>query len=101
MRIFLSYRRDDSSGHAGRLYDRLSEHFGPDKVFMDMDTIHPGLDFDEVIKDALASCDVLLPVISRQWLTSTDPLGQRRLDNLDDFVRLEIETALVPFDVRL
>jgi formylglycine-generating enzyme required for sulfatase activity len=93
-RIFLSYRRDDSSGHAGRLYDRLSQHFGRDNLFMDVDTIALGLDFVEVIQDAVKSCDVLLAVIGRQWLTSTDPLGHRRLDNPEDFVRLEITTAL-------
>jgi hypothetical protein len=93
-RIFLSYRRDDSSGYAGRLYDRLCQHFGRDNLFMDIDTISPGSDFVEAIKDAVGSCDVLLAVIGRQWLTSTDPLGQRRLDNPEDFVRLEIMTAL-------
>src|SRR5262249_26526681 len=87
-------RRDDSSGHAGRLYDRLSQHFGHDNLFMDVDTIALGLDFVEVIQDAVGSCDVLLAVIGRQWLTSTDSQGERRLDNPEDFVRLEITTAL-------
>jgi hypothetical protein len=61
---------------------------------MDIDTIALGLDFVEAIQDAVGSCDVLLAVIGRQWLTSTDPLGHRRLDNPEDFVRLEIMTAL-------
>ena len=93
-RIFLSYRRDDSSGHTGRLYDRLSHHFGRINLFMDVDTIALGLDFVEAIQDAVGACDVLLAVIGPQWLTSTDLLGHRRLDNLEDFVRLEITTAL-------
>ena len=93
-RIFLSYRHDDSSGDAGRLYDRLSQHFGLDNVFRDIDTITPGLDFVEAIQDAVGSCGVLLAVIGRQWLTSTDSEGHRRLDNPEDFVRLEITTAL-------
>src|SRR4029453_17493972 len=93
-RIFLSYRRDDSSGHAGRLYDHLCQHFGRDNLFMDVDTIALGLDFVEAIQDAVGSCDVLLAVIGRQWLTSTDSAGHRRLDNPEDFVRLEITTAL-------
>jgi hypothetical protein len=59
-RIFLSYRRDDSSGHAGRLYDRLSRHFGLDNVFIDIDAIAPGLDFVEAIEKAIGSCEVLL-----------------------------------------
>ena len=93
-RIFLSYRRDDSSPYAGRLYDRLIQHFGRDNLFMDIDTIDPGLDFVEAIEKAVGSCDVLLVVIGRQWLTNTDPQGQRRLDNPEDFVRLDILTAL-------
>jgi Sulfatase-modifying factor enzyme 1/TIR domain len=93
-RIFLSYRRDDSGGYAGRLYDRLSQHFGRAHLFMDVDTIPPGLDFVEAIQDAVGSCDVLLAVIGRQWLTSTDRRRRRRLDNPEDFVRLEITTAL-------
>jgi formylglycine-generating enzyme required for sulfatase activity len=76
------------------LYDRFSQHFGDDNIFMDIDTIEPGLDFVEVIEEAVGSCDVLIALIGRQWLTITDATGQRRLDNPEDFVRLEIETAL-------
>src|SRR5215467_13810316 len=93
-RIFLSYRRDDSGGYTGRLYDRLSQHFGRDNLFMDVDTIALGLDFVEVIQDAVGVCDVLLAVIGRQWLTSADARGYRRLDNPEDFVRIEIMAAL-------
>ena len=93
-RIFLSYRRDDSGGWAGRLYDRLSQHFGQDHVFMDINTIEPGWDFVEVIEQAVGSCDALVALIGRQWLTITDASGQRRLDNPEDYVRLEIATAL-------
>src|SRR5262245_29049231 len=93
-RIFLSYRRDDSGGYAGRLYDRFSQHFGHDHLFIDVDNISLGHDFVEVIQNEVRSCDVLIAVIGRQWLTSTDPQGQRRLDNPEDFVRLEILTAL-------
>jgi formylglycine-generating enzyme required for sulfatase activity len=93
-RIFISYRRDDSAGYAGRLYDRLSERFGQGQIFMDIDTIEPGLDFVEVIEKAVGSCDVLIALIGRQWLTITDATGRRRLDNPEDFVRLEIATAL-------
>jgi hypothetical protein len=93
-RIFISYRREDSGASAGRLHDRLREHFGRDNVFMDIDTIEPGLDFTEVIERTVASCDVLIALIGRQWLTSTDAAGQRRLDDPEDFVRREIATAL-------
>ena len=93
-RIFISYRRDDSGGWAGRLYDRLSQYFGRDHVFMDIDTIEPGLDFAEVIEQAVGSCDALVALIGKQWLTITDASGRRRLENPEDFVRLEIATAL-------
>jgi formylglycine-generating enzyme required for sulfatase activity len=76
------------------LYDRLSQRFGGDQIFMDIDTIEPGLDFVEVIEKAVGSCDVLIALIGRQWLTITDATGRRRLDNPEDFVRLEIATAL-------
>ncbi|MCB0163183.1 MAG: SUMF1/EgtB/PvdO family nonheme iron enzyme [Anaerolineae bacterium] len=93
-RIFISYRRDDSAGYAGRLYDRLCPHFGDDNIFMSIDNIEPGLDIVDVIKEAVASCDVLIALIGQQWLTITDATGQRQLDNPNDFVRLEIKTAL-------
>jgi TIR domain/Sel1 repeat len=93
-RIFISYRREDSGGWAGRLYDRLSQHFGRDNVFMDINTIEPGLDFVDVIEQAVSSCDALVALIGRQWLTITDDFGRRRLDNSEDFVRLEITAAL-------
>ena len=91
--IFICYRRDDSSGHAGRLYDRLTAHFGDEQIFMDIDYIEPGEDFVQVIEDAVGSCEILLPVIGRRWLLSADG-ASRRLDNPLDFVRLEIAAAL-------
>ena len=93
-RIFISYRRADSEGYVGRLYDHLVQHFERDAVFMDVDTIPPGADFVQVIEDAVAGCDVFMAVIGPQWLTAADSAGQRRLDQWDDFVRLEIVTAL-------
>jgi hypothetical protein len=93
-RIFISYRRDDSGGWTGWLSDRLHQHFGRDNVFMDIDTIEPGLDFVEVIEQAVGSCDALIALIGNQWLTITDDSGRRRLDNPEDFVRLEIAAAL-------
>src|SRR6185503_5388430 len=89
--IFISYRRDDSSGHAGRLHDRLVEHFGRDRIFMDIDTIEPGEDFVTVIENAVGSCEILIAVIGQSWLSAT---GTGRLDNPNNFVRLEIATAL-------
>jgi hypothetical protein len=61
-RVFISYRRDDASAAAGRLYDRLEAGFGADNVFMDVDAISPGVDFAEIIEAAVSSCDALLAV---------------------------------------
>jgi Tol biopolymer transport system component len=92
--IFISYRREDTSGHAGRLFDRLAAHFGAERIFMDIDTIKPGVDFVTVIDQAVASCSVLLALIGHQWLTVSDRSGKRRLDDPHDFNRLEIESGL-------
>jgi hypothetical protein len=92
--IFISYRREDSSGYSGRLFDRLTAQFNRDQLFMDIDAIEPGVDFVEVIERAVSSCDVLVAVIGKQWLTVTDANGRRRLDNPEDFIRLEVGTAL-------
>ena len=93
LKIFISYRRDDSAGHAGRLFDRLREHFGREQLFMDVDHIEPGEDFVQVIEAAVGSSAILLVVIGRRWLTSGD-VTARRLDNPNDFVRLEVASAL-------
>jgi TIR domain len=93
-RVFISYRRQESSSSAGRLYDRLADRLGDDHVFIDVDTIAPGLDFGEVITEAVSTCEVLLAVIGPRWLTATDEDGRRRLDDPDDIVRLEITAAL-------
>src|SRR6266545_4478998 len=100
LRIFLNYRRDETSGHAGRLFDVLAARFGNDHVFMDIDRIEPGLDFADVISEAVASCDVFIALIGSRWLTSADAKGRPRLENPEDFIRLELEAAL-ELDVRL
>lgn len=92
-KIFISYRRDESSAHAGRLSDRLRKHFGS-WVFIDVRSIRPGADFVEELKAAVGSCKILLAVIGREWLTLTDAGGRRRLDDPNDILRLEIATAL-------
>jgi len=93
-RIFISYRREDTAYPAGWLFDRLTEHFDAGQVFKDVDSIELGDDFVEAISTAVGSCDVLLALIGDQWLTITDARGRRRLEDPDDFVRVEIEAAL-------
>lgn len=93
-RVFISYRRDDSAGYAGRLYDGLCERFGSDSVFMDVGSIDPGEDFVAAINEAVGDSDVLIALIGPRWLSITDNEGRRRLDNPNDFVRLEIMSAL-------
>lgn len=92
--IFISYRRDDSEGHAGRLFEDLSDRFGKTSVFMDVAGIEPGRDFRRVIEQQVASCGVLLTVIGKNWLTAADEQGRRRLDDPYDFVHLETASAL-------
>jgi TIR domain-containing protein len=94
MRVFISYRREDTSGQAGRLYDALAKALGPDNVFMDVDTIDIGVEFKDAIESAVTSCDVLFAMIGPRWLTVADSRGERRLSRADDYVRLEIEAAL-------
>src|SRR5690348_8067166 len=92
--IFVSYRRQETSHLAGRLYDRLADRFGESQVFIDVDAIEPGVDFAEEIFRAVAACQVLLAIIGPAWLTAADERGGRRLDDPNDIVRLEIEAAL-------
>jgi hypothetical protein len=94
-RIFISYRREDSSGHVLALLPSLRSHFGADRIFKDTDNIPPGADFLKFIKNELESCSVLLAIIGREWLTIQDArLKRRRIDNPDDFLRVEVSTAL-------
>jgi hypothetical protein len=92
--IFLSYRRADAAPYARLLKFQLTERFPDVHVFMDLDSIEAGLDFAEVIAEAVDSCAVLVALIGRQWATLADEEGHRRLDNLDDYVRFEVQTAL-------
>jgi hypothetical protein len=93
-RVFLCYRRDDAAGHAGRLYDRLIDRFGDEQIFRDLDSVELGQDFGKVIDQMVAKCDVFLAVIGRTWLSAADAQGHRRLDDPDDWVQLEIASAL-------
>jgi hypothetical protein len=92
--IFVCYRRDETAGHAGRLADRLNEHFGEHEVFRDIESLEPGVDFVEQIQRVLDSSEVLIVVIGRNWATVTDAAGRKRLQDPYDYVRMEIATAL-------
>jgi len=92
--IFISYRRDDAEGEAGRLFDDLVSVFGEKSVFMDVAAIEVGRDFRKAIDDSVATCGVLLALIGKDWLDAKNETGQRRLDNPSDFVRLETASAL-------
>jgi hypothetical protein len=92
--IFISYRRSDTEGEAGRLFDDLVGRFSDQAVFMDVDAIKPGLDFRRAIEESIHSCSVVLAMIGQQWLGVANELGQRRLDEEGDYLRLEIASAL-------
>lgn len=91
--MFLSYRRDDSAGSAGRIHEHLAQEFGSDAIFRDYDSLKPGQEFRSAIESALASSEVVVVVIGRNWLKATDNRGVR-LEQPDDLVRREIEVAL-------
>lgn len=91
--LFISYRRDDSSGYAINFYDRLASRFGHDRVFMDIDHIQPGEDFHDIIHEKLKSVQVAIVLIGKHWLNIPGE-ATRRIDNPDDWVRLEIATLL-------
>ena len=93
-KLFINYRREDTAPYAGRLYDRLVAHFGEDQVFMDIDQIEPGEDFVEVIDRKVGACEIAIISIGPKWLSVTDAAGQRRIDDSEDLVRLEILAAL-------
>jgi len=92
--IFLSYRRADTGGHAGRLVDALEERFGKGSVFQDVAAIAPGSDFARAIDSAIAHCQVLIVLIGDTWLAERDAGGGLRLHDPEDFVRAEIAAAL-------
>jgi hypothetical protein len=91
--IVISYRRNDTKWITGRIFEHLENHFGTDHVFMDVDHIHPGEDFSEHIKQVLDRCDVLIAIVGAEW-QEPDESGKGRLFNENDWVRLELSTAL-------
>lgn len=92
--VFISYRRADAAGWAGRIHDRLAARLGDDRVFVDVTSLRPGIDFAVAIDDALARSAVVVVVIGPEWTSLTDDAGRRRLDDPDDFVVMEVDRAL-------
>jgi len=92
-KIILSYRRGDSADIAGRIFDRLVQHFGSGRVFIDIDSIPAGADFHDHLHDALRDCGAILAIIGKSWSGPRRGRGSRIMDE-DDWVRLEVETAL-------
>lgn len=93
--IFINYRRDDAAGFARSLYEHLDQQFKQGQVFMDVEALRePGMDFVKEIERSLSRCAVMLVLIGKSWHSSTDAAGRRRIEQPDDFVRLEIATAL-------
>src|SRR5262245_20465393 len=93
-KVFISYRRKDSAGYAGRLMDRLKTKLGRDFVFLDVETIPLGSNFEKVLHEEIGKCRVLLALIGPTWCDARDENGKRRLDDPKDFVRMEISAAL-------
>jgi TIR domain len=92
--IFLAYRREDSASWARHVYDRITNSLGPKSVFFEVSSIELGQDFVEVLTEQISLCDALVAIIGRNWLQAADKDNRRRLDDPDDFVRIEIEAAL-------
>jgi TIR domain len=89
-KVFISYWREDSAGHAGRVHDHLLSDLGRDYLFMDVDALPLGRNFVKVIRDQVSRCDILLALIGPDWLDAKDGSGNRRLDDPNDFVHIEV-----------
>lgn len=99
--IFLSYRRDDSAGYAGRLRSSLESRVGVGSVFRDVDAIEPGQDFVDAIETRVQACRVFIALIGQEWLEAANAAGGRRLDETEDYVRREVAAALSRHDLRV
>ena len=97
-KVFISYRRDETPVRAGRLYDAMVARFGERHVFMDL-SMEPGINFVDRITEVVASCHVLLVLMGPRWATPLEEGPQASIEDPDDFVRLEVETALGNEDV--
>lgn len=92
--IFVSYRRSDSSSVVGRVIDRLETWFGKEQIFRDLDSIEYGQNFEEALNRAISGCRVCLVIIGDDWIDVRDEIGNRRIENENDWVRIELSSAL-------
>ena len=92
--VFISYRRTSTVGEARALFNDLAAPLGENSVFMDVQSIALGRDFRDVLQEVTASCDLMLVLIGLNWADAKDERGRIRLEDPDDYVRLEIEAAL-------
>ena len=93
-KIIISYRRRDSEAITGRIFDRLVARYGRHAIFRDIDNIPPGIDFRSHIADALAHSDILLAIVGPNWTGRSGRGGRARIDDDNDLLRIEVETAL-------
>lgn len=93
-KIFISYRVHDTAADTGRLVDALKQVFYEDQIFMDIEKLEPGVDFTQAIARSLDSCDVLFAVIGPEWAGPENQKGITRINQPNDWVRIELETAL-------
>ena len=100
-KVFISYRREDCQGTAGHLHEKLEGHFGSENVFFDVDSIPIGRNFVEYLDEQVSRCDVLLAVIGKRWLEAKDENGAYRLQDENDFVRIEVTSALKRDNIRV
>jgi hypothetical protein len=91
--VFICYRREETAFAARAIYDRVAQKVGRENVFLDVDNIDPGVDWFDALNERVAACDALIAVIGRNWVAA-DKHNRRRIDDPDDFVRIEIEAAL-------
>jgi hypothetical protein len=94
-KVFISYRREDTSGYVGRLQEKLSTYIGRKKIFVDVESIRPGSDFAKSIDKSVNTADVILIVIGKEWVSALNEDGKRRLDDPEDYVRQEVNKALM------
>jgi hypothetical protein len=92
VKAFISYRRSDSQAATGRLYDRLNTAY-PGRFFRDVSGIGVGVDFLKEIERAVGSSVALIAVIGPTW-ASAEEAGRKRLADPEDFVRIEVSTAI-------